>query len=137
MGPDDFLLLEVHLLIEEILVAEEPVQDSLDVAHPLQGHPHLQVLILEFFLLLLHCFILLSQLLLLPLVLAYLIGILGNICIEICLFTRQAIKLMSQLILLGLELMISDKYKYGTFVYIRNSLTFPGTVTPRPISFGL
>lgn len=46
------LLLKVHFLIEEIFVAEESVDDCLHIPHPPKGNSHLEVLILESFLLL-------------------------------------------------------------------------------------
>ncbi len=51
LHPLDALLLELHAFVEKILVAEEAVEHCLEVAHPLQGHLHLQVLVLQGFLL--------------------------------------------------------------------------------------
>ena len=51
LHPLDALLLELHAFVEEILVAEEAVEYCLEVAHPLQSHLHLQVLVLQGFLL--------------------------------------------------------------------------------------
>lgn len=40
-GPLHLLLLELHFIIKEILITEEPIQDSLDISHPLERHLHL------------------------------------------------------------------------------------------------
>lgn len=43
------LLFEIHLLIENVFIAEKTIQHSFDVAYPIQSHLHLQVLILQYF----------------------------------------------------------------------------------------
>ena len=53
LNPLNMLLFELHLLIKEILTSKKPIQNSFDIAHPIQSHLHLQILVLQQFLLLL------------------------------------------------------------------------------------
>ena len=46
----DSLLFEFHFLVEKVLISKESIKDGFDVSHPVQGHFHLQIFILQLFL---------------------------------------------------------------------------------------
>ncbi len=133
----DLLMLQVHFLIEQILIGEESVKDSLDVGHSFHGHFHLEVLIFECLLLFLNCLEFLFKFLQFLLMLLYICLVVWDISIERVLFICELSEFMFKFLFLGFELSVPIGLEIiDTWSYIRSFWIFINAAIIRPTVFG-
>lgn len=132
----DFLLFQIHFLIEEVFVGEKPVENGFDVGHSLKSDFHLKVLVFE------GLFFLFDSLELFFVLFEFLFVwrngslFLWDFLIEVGLFWGKFVKFVFIALLLPLKFLIPELKKASTWFYIRSFFIFIGGVTLKPKVFG-